>query len=149
MTAEKVNQSKQQWEISREQVLFIITDNGSNMVKAVRTMNMQSAVSEDSSDHFYYCHFLSLCEVYKVRTETKLSFALLSSLITTSCKGADEQSKLRRGSGYSKNSCQENTEFPSCSREVAVSCWKRSCNGLFNVVEQYIGHAEEQRIDNM
>lgn len=37
--AEKMTATLEQWGIKKEQVLLIVTDNGSNMVKAVKVMN--------------------------------------------------------------------------------------------------------------
>lgn len=46
MLAECLSQSLNNWGITQKQVLLIITDNGANMVKAIRLMQERSSMSD-------------------------------------------------------------------------------------------------------
>jgi hypothetical protein len=45
MLAEKLEQSLHDWHIDKSKILMVVTDNGANMVKAVKTVKMQLSVN--------------------------------------------------------------------------------------------------------
>lgn len=49
MLAECLSQSLEQWGITEKQVLMIVTDNGANMVKAIRLMQEKSAMQDEGA----------------------------------------------------------------------------------------------------
>ena len=50
MLADKLNETLHEWGIERSQILVVVTDNGSNMVKAVRMANEQQEAVEDADE---------------------------------------------------------------------------------------------------
>lgn len=50
MLADKLNETLDEWGVQRSQVLAVVTDNGSNMVKAVRVANEQPEDGDDEGE---------------------------------------------------------------------------------------------------